>query len=174
MRYRIASVFVLMHRDSFTSRLQIPSLTPTELKMAGACRLLSPRLPKPPAPAPSRPLAQGLASDPTPFLWLGGCRALWRRVVGFPDDRRNSLSSLYLVLLYLSARNHLADLSASLLHPQAFAQTARDLLAKLHRAPPPDQLRQEVGDARRDQVRATNLGSLTRLPYLLCLPSKYG
>ncbi|EPY79992.1 hypothetical protein CB1_000875002 [Camelus ferus] len=58
--------------------------------------------------------------------------------------------------------------------PQAFAQTARDLLAKLHRAPPPDQLRQEVGDARRDQVRATNLGSLTRLPYLLCLPSKYG
>lgn len=44
-------------------------------------------------------------------LWL--C-ALWGCVVGFPDDRRDSVSSLFLVLLYLSARDHLADLLATI------------------------------------------------------------
>lgn len=34
--------------------------------------------------------------------------------MGFPDDRRDSVSSLFLVLLYLSARDHLADLLATI------------------------------------------------------------
>lgn len=126
MRYLTAAVFVLGHQDSFSSRLQIPNLAPPKLKMAGARRLPSPRLEKPPAPAPapapSRPIAQGLASSPTPFLQLRGCPALWGHIL--ECDRCDPLQP---IPLYLSSGDHFLGLLAPLFHPQGLAQTARDL-----------------------------------------------
>lgn len=55
--------------------------------MAGVRRIPFPRLPKPPAPSPSGPIAQRLASDLKTFPQLGGCRALWGLFVEYPDDQ---------------------------------------------------------------------------------------